>query len=293
MKPNLTMEAECWGGIEFVRIPNGPFVMGSKDENEMAWDDEKPQHTLDLAYDYWVGKHPVTNAQFGEFARSTAFETSAEREGWAWVWDPGNEQWGRGEGANWRNLLGSTSSIPDFDRHPVVSVCWYDALAFCGWLSQEHGGDLPPGYQFRLPSEAEWEKAARGADGYEWPWGNAFDAALCNSRDVGKVCTTPVGAHSPQGDSAYGVAGMSGNAWEWTLTQWGTDRDKSDYVYPYVGGDGRESQQAGDGAFRIIRGGSFKDDFKGMRCACRDLDLPQYSLNNLGFRVFIAPTLVT
>jgi len=84
---------------------------------------------------------------------------------------------------------------------------------------------------------------------------------------------------------------MSGNVWEWTLTLWGEDRDKSDYVYPYAVDDGREDLGAGDGVYRIIRGGSFKDDMKGVRCACRDLDPPNYSLNNLGFRVFAAPIL--
>ncbi len=86
---------------------------------------------------------------------------------------------------------------------------------------------------------------------------------------------------------------MSGNIWEWTLTLWGEDRKTPAYVYPDHDNDGRQNQRAGDGFFRIIRGGSFKDDRKGVRCACRDLDLPYYSLNNLGFRVFLAPILET
>lgn len=265
--------------------------MGSKDDNELAWDDEKPQHILEIPYDYWIGKYPVSNAQFGEFVRSTSFETRAEREGWCWVWNIRNGEWGKKEGANWKHPLGTNSSIAALEEHPVVQVCWYDALAFCEWLNQKHINDLQQGYHFRLPSEAEWEKAARGPDGHEWPWGNDFDAALCNSKDGGKFCTTSVGAHSPQGDSMYGVADMSGNVWEWTLTLWGKDRDKSDFVYPYRSMDGRENQKAGDGFFRIIRGGSFKDDIKGVRSACRDLDPPYYSLNNLGFRVFAAPIL--
>lgn len=291
MRLNLTEEARSWTGMEFVIIPKGQFVMGSKEDNELAWDDEKPQHALEIPYDYWVGKHPVTNAQFGDFVHATAFQTRAEREGWAWVWDARTGQWGKGEGANWRHPLGGNRRPAAWEDHPVVQVCWHDTLAFCGWLSQEHGSNLPQGYHFRLPSEAEWEKAARGTDGSEWPWGNAYDAALCSSRDNGKLCTVPVGACSPRGDSVYGAADMSGNAWEWTLTLWGKDRDKADYVYPYVGDDGRENQSAGDDFFRIIRGGSFKDDLSGVRAACRDLDPPHYSLNNLGFRVFVAPIL--
>jgi formylglycine-generating enzyme required for sulfatase activity len=263
--------------------------MGSKGEDELAWDDEKPQHTPVIPYDYWIGRFLVSNAQFGEFVRSTSFETRAEREGWCWVWNTRNEQWERKEGANWKHPLGANSNITALEEHPVVQVCWYDALAFFEWLNQKHINDLPQGYRFRLPSEAEWEKAARGLDGRKWPWGNVYDSALCNSKDSGKSCTTSAGAHSPQGDSVYGVADMSGNVWEWTLTLWGKDREKPDYVYPYVGDDGRENQRAGDGFFRIIRGGSFKDDIRGVRTACRDLDPPYYSLNNLGFRVFAAP----
>lgn len=287
MKPNSI--AGAWIDTDFVRIPKGQFVMGSKDDDELAWEDEKPQHTLEIPYDYWVARFPVTNAQFGEFVHSTSFETRAEREGWCWVWNVSEGQWERTAGANWRHPLGINSSIAALGQHPVVQVCWYDALAFCQWLNQKHINDLQQGYHFRLPSEAEWEKAARGTDGRKWPWGDKFDATLCNSEDGGKLGTTRVGSHSQQGDSMYGVADMSGNVWEWTLTLWGKDRENPDFVYPYLNKDGRENQRAGDGFFRIIRGGSFKDGIAGVRSACRDLDPPYYSLNNLGFRVFAAP----
>ncbi|MGD8519212.1 MAG: SUMF1/EgtB/PvdO family nonheme iron enzyme [Anaerolineae bacterium] len=279
--------------MDFVRVPEGPFLMGSSDEDDLAWDDEKPQHTLEVPYDYWIGKLSVSNAQFGQFVHATSFETRAEQEGWCWVWNTRDGQWEKIEGASWQHPLGPSSSIAELEEHPVVQVCWHDALAFCKWCNRERANHLPQGYEFRLPSEAEWEKAARGTDGRRWPWGNDFDAALCNSKAGGKLCTTTVGTHSPQADSIYGAADMSGNVWEWTLTLWGNDRDKPDFVYPYVSKDGREDLRASDGYFRIIRGGSFKDDMRGVRSACRDLDPPFYSLNNLGFRVLVAPIVET
>ncbi|MFN2302198.1 MAG: formylglycine-generating enzyme family protein, partial [Anaerolineales bacterium] len=173
--------------------------------------------------------------------------------------------------------------------HPVVLVCWYDAFAFCQWFQAQYGQDLPLGYHLRLPSEAEWEKAARGPLGFKWPWGDAFVGGNCNSKESGKLYTTPAGQHSPDGDSAYGLADMSGNIWEWTITLWGEDRNTPAFVYPYQHDDGREDMQATEKIYRIIRGGSFKDDYKGVRCACRDLDPPGYSLNNVGFRLLLAP----
>jgi sulfatase modifying factor 1 len=291
MNPNAIEEAGAWGRVDFVPIPRGPFLMGSTDGNELAWGDEMPQHTLEIPYDYWIARYPVSNAWFAEFVQATCFETRAERQGWCWVWNTREERWQKREGGSWRQPLGADSRIAAWEEHPVVQICWYDALAFCEWLNQKQINALPQGYHFRLPSEVEWEKAARGTDGREWPWGHAFDASLCNSKEGGKLRTTPVGAYSPEGDSAHGVAGMSGNVWEWTLTLWGEDRENPDFVYPYAGGDGRENPGAGESFYRIIRGGSFKDDMRGVRAACRDLDPPHYSLNNLGFRVFAAPVL--
>jgi formylglycine-generating enzyme required for sulfatase activity len=84
-KENSTETAKVWGGIDFVRIPKGCFIMESDANNELAWEDERPQHTLEITYDYWIGRFPVCNAQFGEFVRSTSFETRAEKEGWCWL----------------------------------------------------------------------------------------------------------------------------------------------------------------------------------------------------------------
>jgi formylglycine-generating enzyme required for sulfatase activity len=94
----------------------------------MAWDDEKPQHTPTIPYDYWIGRLPVTNAQFGESVRSTSSETRAQREGWWRLWNTGVEQWEKTKGASWKHPVGADSSVLAIEEHPVVQVCWYDAL---------------------------------------------------------------------------------------------------------------------------------------------------------------------
>jgi formylglycine-generating enzyme required for sulfatase activity len=263
--------------------------MGSPADDELAYEDEKPQHVVDIAYDYWIARFAVTRDLFGAFVRLTGYETQAERDGWAWVWQVGEQSWAQVPGASWRRPLGPGSGWEPDDDHPVVQVCWHDAVAFCRWFQHQHAPGDPAGYQFRLPSEAEWEKAARGTDGRRWPWSDTFDAALCSGRESGPQRTAPVGVCSPRGDSVYGVAGMSGNAWEWTSTLWGEDRNVPAFTYPYDPQDGREDLAAGNEVWRVIRGGSFKDDARGVRAACRDIDPPAWSLGNLGFRLVYAP----
>lgn len=288
-KHNIEERMTTWGGMPFIRIPAGPFIMGSREENPLAYSDEMPQHILQIHYDYWISRYPIRNSDFSAFVRATRHVTRAETEGWCWVWNPEVMEWEQANGASWTHPLGAESIIRGMDHHPVVQVCWYDALVYCAWLNHEYGQDLPQGYRFRLPSEAEWEKAARGSNGREWPWGNEFDLTLCNCREGGKVRTIETGSHSPRSDSPYGVADMGGNAWEWTTTLWGDDREAPAFVYPYTSRDGREQYSVGEAFYRIIRGGSYKDDRRGVRSACRDLDPPHYSLSNLGFRVLAAP----
>lgn len=264
-------------------------MMGSPVDDDQIDDDEKPQHTLDIPYDYWMGKTPITNEQFEEFVRATSYQTNAEKEGWAWVWMVKEKSWEEVEGANWRHPLGPNRDLGDLEKHPVVSVNFHDARAYCQWLNMQASTDLPEGYHFRLPSEAEWEKAARGPDGRLWPWGNRFEPAFCNSKEGGSDSVIAVGAYAPQSDSLYGVSDMCGNIWEWTTTLWGNERYVRAFVYPYRLGDGRDNQQADDNFYRIIRGGSFKDNQHTLRSACRDLDPPLFSLNNLGIRVMVAP----
>jgi formylglycine-generating enzyme required for sulfatase activity len=164
--------------------------------------------------------------------------------------------------------------------HPVVNVSWHDAMACCRWLTETTGRP------YRLPSEAEWEKAARGTEGRIYPWGDEpADESRCNfGMNVG--ATTPVGMYSPQlhpelaegGDSAYECVDMAGNVWEWT---------RSVYEgYPYDPEDGREDQGA-EGP-RVLRGGAFLSDQGLVRCASRLRNAPDYGHGDLGFRVCVA-----
>ena len=241
---------------QLVRIPAGPFLMGSSERQvqqafaaglDEEWTKaEGPQHTVELP-EYAIGKYPLTNAEYQAFVRESGHKPPRH-------WD----------GQDYPEELGG---------HPVVNISWEDALAYCRWLSDQTGRN------YRLPTEAEWEKAARGTDGRLYPWGDEPpDKTRCNhGRHVGH--TTPVGQYSPRGDSPYGCADMAGNVWEWT---------QSLYVdYPYEASDGREDLEAS--GRRVRRGGSFVDDGKVVRCACRYWIDP-YNLNIYrGVRVVVAP----
>jgi formylglycine-generating enzyme required for sulfatase activity len=221
---------------EMVLIPAGEFLMGSDPSvDQDALDDEQPQHTLSLP-DYYLAKTPVTNAQYAAFEQATYGQPNH--------WEGGQED------------------------HPVVYVSWDDAVAYCRWLSEVTGRP------YRLPSEAEWEKGARGTDGRIWPWGNQWDAKRCNTGESDKGDTTPVGAY-PQGASPYGLLDMAGNVCEWTRSFYRS--------YPYDPDDGREDLEA-VGA-RVLRGGSWHLDRDVARCVGRGWHDPDYSDDFIGFRL--------
>ena len=159
--------------------------------------------------------------------------------------------------------------VPDeLAGHPVVNVTWHDAMAYAAWLSEKTGRP------YRLPTEAEWEKAARGDDGRLWPWGNDWDPERANCRPAGPGATTLVGQYSPRGDSPCGAADMAGNVWEWCLTKW-----RSTYATP-------PDDDPAEDAPRVLRGGSWYQDNPGIvRCAYRDRSLPDDGLALNGFRV--------
>lgn len=258
--------------FDWVLIPAGEFLMGSdRLKDSGAYNEEMPQHKLYLP-EYRIARVPVTGGQFAQFVKVTKYRTLAEQEGFGAVWT--GTQWRNVKGADWSHPSGPQNHVQQKDEHPVVQVSWFDALAFCQWAG------------VRLPSEAEWEKAARGADGRIWPWGNNEPSDnLCNfNRHVGD--TTPVGKY-PDGASPYGCLDMAGNTWEWTISLWGNDATRPKYVYPYDSTDGREAMDASDDVLRVLRGGSWLDQARGVRCAFQFRDHPNYWDADHGFRVCV------
>ena len=283
-------------GTQFCYVPAGPFWMGSGDDDGMAYDDEKPQHELSLD-DYWIGHYPVTNAQFLEFVR--------DAEGYR------GDRWWTRDGLAWRGTRtgphdpGEPYNLPN---HPLVNVTWYEALAFTRWLTARLGeaNRLPRDWAVTLPSEAEWEKAARGGQYIplapvihtivqpgvalgtaqndnprrRFPWGRDPDPNRANYGDTGIGATSAVGCF-PGGESVYGCADMAGNVWEWTRSLSGE--------YPYQPGDDRENLEAGEDVTRVLRGGSFDYEARRVRCSARLSNHPGDFLWYFGLRLSVSP----
>jgi len=241
-KPKLAIEPDM------VLIPAGIFIMGS-DEDEP---EESPQHSVHLP-DFYIGIHPITNEEFAQFIWQTGRAADA-----ALLWrgnEPADEQM----------------------QHPVTGVTWYEALAYCEWLTELSGR------QYMLPSEAQWEKAARGVNGRLYPWGNEWDSTRCNAA---YDTITPVNAHPAQNE--YGCVDMVGNGREWTSSLWGENSRQPDKIatYPWQD-DSRNDLGEPSTTRRIFRGGRAKK-VRDFRCATRNSYLPEkrgQKRNRHGFRV--------
>ncbi len=309
--------------LGFLRIPTGPFIMGGG----------KEQHKVNLPYDYWLAKYPVTNAQFQAFVDAGGY-------GMVELWPEAREAnvWRDGKiHLEWADEI--RDAPVDFGEpfnllnHPAVGVTWYEALAYARWLDEvlkaasrqraadsktdterSFWGAVASGkYRVTLPSEAEWEKAARGGlpptltprpgghpsshppmlgegqggrgDGVRvYPWGDEITPDYANYRDTGLGTTSAVGTF-PKGASPYGALDMSGDVWEWTRSLY------KKYPYPSDPQERavREDLKAPRSASRVLRGGSFYSSQDTARCAARGGHVPFFRSRDYGFRVVLVP----
>ena len=242
---------------EMVTVPAGRFLMGEGRE----------QHEVSLP-DYRIGKFPVTNAEYGRFIDAGGYR---DRRWWT---DAGWLEVGekRGEPRFWHDARFNKPN------RPAMGLSWYECVAYCRWLSAETGE------RWRLPTEAEWEKAARGVDGRIFPWGSAFDASRLNGRGPRdrQVCTTtPVGAY-PTGVSHFGLFDCVGNVWEWCATRW-----KKPFPYDTAQDEWQADYLQGQN-LRVLRGGSWYDTQEATRCMHRFKFQPYGWNDRGGFRLVSA-----
>ncbi len=223
------------GGIDLVYVRGGSFEMGS----EKGESDEKPMHTITLS-NYFIGKYEVTVGQFRKFIAATGYKTSADINGGSYLWN--GSQWKLQPGINWEyDALGFKRPETE-ENHPVIHVSWTDALEYTKWLSSVTGK------AFRLPTEAEWEFAARGgmsSNGYTFAGSNDINQVAW-SLDNKSNQTFPVGKKQP---NELGIYDMTGNVWEWC-----NDWYDADY---YAKSPSTNPQGSKSGLFKVIRGGSW------------------------------------
>ena len=242
-------------GAEMVLIPAGEFEMGSTEKEvykgmkiarehykgaRLSWFEvESPKHKVSLDA-YYIDKYPVTNEQYEKFLDATDYKSQGP----------------------WKNYYKSGKG-----NHPVVNVSWYDAKAYAEWAGK------------RLPTEAEWEFAARGTDNREWPWGEKWDPEKCNCRIGGSEGTTPVDAY-PKGASPYGVMDMSGNVWDWCNDWYGAKY--------YEKASEKNPQGAEKGRAKVARGGGWTNYPHYLRTATRYRVFPDNYDHSKGFRCVVS-----
>jgi formylglycine-generating enzyme required for sulfatase activity len=245
--------------IAWCKVPAGSFLMGGGDE----------QHKVRLSA-FRIARYPVTNAQYAAFVQDDGYT-----ERWRDCWTQAGWEWK--EDRTGPETYGGVFDLPN---HPVMGVTWYEAIAFCGWLTAKLRGigNLGEDEAVTLPSEPQWEKAARGTDGRIYPWGGEADPNRANYDETGIRATSAVGCF-PGGASPYGCLDMAGNVWEWTRSLY--------KPYPYNAADGREDPDA-EGV-RVVRGGSWFVALVSARCSVRNWDSPVIRSSDLGFRVVCSP----
>ena len=290
--------------MQWCEVPEGEFLMGcTKEEIELIQKEfyeyyKEHQHEFFLLEDFpnpvflskfFIGKFPVTNREFRVFWKLGAYQEKRwwSTAGWAWLnRSPEEEEKknlekfqrrnGRTEPAFWND---SKLGVPN---RPAVGVTWFEAMAYCNWLTEQlqFAGELSPGYVARLPTEAEWEKAARGSSGHYWPWGNVWNDSFANTYSTNLLTTSSVGIFDMD-ISSYGVLDMAGNAKDWCHSCFAQ--------YPYNPIDGRENIDSDDK--RIVRGGYWRRGTYAAHCAYRHRYSSDVYHDGCGFRVVIGPKL--
>jgi sulfatase modifying factor 1 len=289
--PSATRAAGTGPAGALLDIPGGSFRMGSIGREAYDADGEGPIHVVELS-PYRLAAHTVTNDEYAAFVDATGHVSDAERYGWSFVFAghlpddfPPTRSvaqtpwWRQVHGADWRHPDGPQSDLVDRGRHPVVHVSWLDAMAYCAWTAT------------RLPTEAEWEHAARGGlRGATYPWGDELEPGGRHAMNVfqgrfpdgdtaadGYTGPAPVDAYEPNGFGAYN---MTGNVWEWC----------ADWFSPgyYRHSAKRDPTGPASGTHRVMRGGSYlchESYCRRYRVAARSSNTPDSSTDNLGFRV--------
>jgi formylglycine-generating enzyme required for sulfatase activity len=211
---------------DMVYVPPGPFIYGAESESNLT--------VASIKKGFWIDRQPVTNRQFCDFLIA---QGNREEGGVAWLDHKSSR------------INKKFKPKAGYEQHPVTGVSWSGAAAYAAWAGK------------RLPTEQEWEKAARGIDGRQYPWGEEFATQRCNADESGIKDTTPVGQFGEAGRSVYGCDDMAGNVWEWTASLW------------------RDGEEA-----RVVRGGSWGDVHGLAACTCRGIGSPDFRDLDLGFR---------
>jgi len=315
------LEVMTLENMQFCLIPGGRFWQGKAEGDKNFFSAGEPAGwNLDLKKSFWMARFPLTNAQFQFFIDSLGYDNpdywpeAIELGEWKDAryreteWNSKDRKWVTTR--SWRNKPLRYISPFSLLNHPVVGISWHEALAFCRWATQtaRENNWIGHGWEFRLPTEAEWEKASRGgkqlfstkktiikhlnalqtdiedlkyAENSHpqriFPWGDKIDSNKCSYLETGLHAPSTVGCF-PGGKSPYGCEEMSGTVWEWCLTKWRNDYKET------------EDNNLSGSAFRVIRGGAYFHYARYLRCSYRRGLNPQRVRDNLGFRLCLAPT---
>jgi len=230
-------------------------------ENKLEFQASRPECEVFLE-DFFISKHLITIQQYCLFLHYSGHHIPL-----SWIT------------ADW---------IIARKDHPVSCVSYHDASHYCDWLTSylKKNNQIDDNCLIRLPTEAKWEKAARGSSDYLFPWGENLDPSKCNIKSSRIIDTTPVGKFSPSGDSPYGCSDMVGNVREWTISLWGNAANTPPHFsYPYDKSDGRESISPPDSYRRVVRGGGYYYDDECSTAIIRNRAFPHNIHNAGGYRV--------